>query len=71
MYYGQGATKDFIKKETEGFFRAIDAALIEALKLEKAPLVLAALDGGGPGVPQRQHVPAPDGRGDRERARSC
>ncbi len=43
IFYGQGATKDFIKKETEGFFRAIDAALIEALKLEKAPLVLACL----------------------------
>jgi hypothetical protein len=43
MFYGQGATKDFIKKETESFFRAIDAALIQALKLEKAPLVLACL----------------------------
>jgi hypothetical protein len=43
MFYGQGATKDFVKKETEGFFRAIDGALMEALKLEKAPLVIAAL----------------------------
>lgn len=43
MYYGQGATKDFVKKETEGFFRAVDGALIQALKLDKAPLVLAAL----------------------------
>jgi hypothetical protein len=43
MFYGQGTTKDFIKKETEGFFRTVDRALYEALKLEKAPLVLAAL----------------------------
>lgn len=42
-YSGQKDTKEYVKREAETFFRAVDAALMEALKLEKAPLVLAAL----------------------------
>lgn len=43
MHYGQGSTTDFVKKEILAFFRAVDAALFESLKLEHAPLVLACV----------------------------
>lgn len=43
MHYGQGSTTDFVKKEVVAFFRAVDAALFESLKLEHAPLVLACV----------------------------
>ncbi len=44
MYHGQGAGKDDKKKETEKFFRAVDAAVLKLLGDDKAPLVLACVD---------------------------
>jgi hypothetical protein len=43
MFYGQGSTSDFAKKEAQQFFRSVDAAVTGALKTENAPLVLAGL----------------------------
>ncbi len=44
MYHGQGAGKDDKPKETEKFLRAVDAAVMNLLGDDKAPLVLACVD---------------------------
>lgn len=44
MFHGQGAGKDDKQKETEKFFRAVDAGLMKILHNEDAPLVLACVD---------------------------
>lgn len=44
MYHGQGAGKDDKKEEIKKFFRAVDKGLMDILKEEDAPLVLACVD---------------------------
>jgi hypothetical protein len=44
VFHGQGGEADTRKEELKEYFRAIDAALRDALKAEPAPLVVACVD---------------------------
>lgn len=44
MFHGQGAGKDDKGMEKEKFFRAVDTGVMQVLKAQKAPLVLACVD---------------------------
>jgi hypothetical protein len=42
--YGQGSAADVLKEELTAFFHAVDSGIANALKAERAPLILACVD---------------------------